>query len=574
MRNVAVSIVLAGVCVAAQVAVAGNANADFAGSAGAVMPFVTVEAETDAPECVGKTVLKAMPPKGGHPTPESEASGYGYVELGDTSDYLEMRITKEANAMVIRACIPDAPQGGGMEATLGLYVNGARRQDVCLSSKYSWLYGSGKRGENGQSDTPTEFPHVFWDEARIFITDGVKPGDRLRLQKDAQDSACFYRIDLVDLELAPEPLPRPENSLSVADYGAKGESAETDTVAIQQCVTEAKAQEKTVWLPPGTFLLHKGVTVDGVRIQGSGIWHTRVFFTTLPDKWTGIFGLNGEGASVSDLLVESVLTRRGFPLQAFTGAGRGWSVENVWITHTNTAFWIGGSDGLVANCRVRLTYADGININNGKQGAVSRIIVENNHIRGTGDDSLAILSHIHKEDTLSTDEVTFRHNTAVAPWWASCCDLAGGKGHVIEDNFFEGTGLVVNLPASYPMLPQGPSVIRRNVLMRCGSDYADQRRGAIWIYPGSTSIDGLLIENNRIVRPLFVGIDLQGSCEQRTCFSRNLIDSPTEAAVRIGRDAKGVGVFTGNMLVGNNSRSWIADHSQGAYHVTESENSH
>jgi hypothetical protein len=221
---------------------------------------------------------------------------------------------------------------------------------------------------------------------------------------------------------------------------------------------------------------------------------------------------------------------------------------------------------------VRFTYADGINVNNGKRGAVARILVENNHVRGTGDDGIAILSQVHKDDALSTDFITVRRNTVVAPWWASCCDLAGGKGHLIEKNYFEGHGLVVNLPPSYPMLPQGEAAIRDNVLFRCGSDYEGQRRGALWVFAGSTSIEGVAVEGNSFVKPLFHAIDLNGSCEQRMAFRDNLMEAPGFEAVRIGRAARGEGLFQGNRLSGSSAK-WLADYSQGNYRTIQKGNS-
>ena len=45
-----------------------------------------------------------------------------------------------ANTMVIRNCIPDAPNGGGITATINLYVDGVFRQAITLTSTQSWNY--------------------------------------------------------------------------------------------------------------------------------------------------------------------------------------------------------------------------------------------------------------------------------------------------------------------------------------------------------------------------------------------------------------------------------------------------
>lgn len=515
---------------------------------GARVPFATREAESAA--TTGQVVVMDQPVAG----PASEASGYGYVELAKTGEQVEFVVPADVDGLVLRHCIPDAPQGGGITATLGLYVNGQRRQSLTLSSRHNWLYGSGKPGENGQSETPTPHPHVFWDETRARIDGGVHAGDRLRLQRDAGDDASFYRIDLVDLERVPAPLPPPEGALTVTAFEADGTDEQSDTAAFLACIAAAKAQGRPLFIPPGTFRIDAGLPVDGIAISGAGMWHTSIAFTTVPERWTGVFQLGGTGPSVRDLAISGPLTRRHGPLHGFTGLARQWTVERVWIEHTNTAFWMAGDDGVVRGCRVRFTYADGININNGSAAYAHRVLVEDNHVRGCGDDGIAILCHEPKpgqrREDRETVAVTVRHNTSVMPWWASCCDLAGGRDHVIEDNLFAGNGLVVNLPAAYPMQPQEASVIRRNLIVRGGCDYTGQRRGALWIYAGATTITGLEVSDNRIVQPLFKGVDMQGGNEQRIVFARNRIEEPGQDAIVIGPQVRGEARFDANQVTG------------------------
>ena len=550
-----------------------NQDTDSMNKVGAKVSFITLEAESSVNNCKGKTVIMTEPLA---LTPESEASNYGFVELRQAGDYVEFANVSTANTLVVRHCIPDASEGGGITATLGLYVNGERRQNIQLSSKNNWLYGKNNAPHsNGQSNKPTPYPHVFWDETKFFIKGGVKKGDTIRLQKDSQDTAAYYRIDLIDLEMVPPPLPQPTDSLSVADYGAQGKNVNADMRAFTTCIKDAKALGKTVWIPTGTYLQNSTLNLDGVKVQGAGMWYTQIRFTADPKRWTGFFRLSGTGARVADLSLEGSLTARNAPLHGFIGGGRNWGVSNVWIMHSNTGFWIGGENGLVSYCRVRFTYADGININNGKVGAVKNIIVENNHVRGTGDDSIAILSQIHKKDKLSTDNVTIRHNTVIVPWWASCCDLAGGNGHRIENNYLTGHGLVINLPGAYPMLPQGKAVIRGNVIWRSGSCYNTQKRGALWIYAGSTTINDVVVENNRILNPLFHGIDITGKHEQNIIFRNNLIKNSGGEPVRIRRDAHGSGVFQDNSMssTAGNCQHWYANDSQkGAFKIIQQNN--
>ena len=108
---------------------------------GAHVSFITLEAEAGANRTTGKVVKMTMKPAAGEMNPEIEASGRGYVELSGEGQFLEFPNVPEANTIVVRHCIPDAPEGGGLEATLSLYVNGIKRQTLPLSSFHNWLYG-------------------------------------------------------------------------------------------------------------------------------------------------------------------------------------------------------------------------------------------------------------------------------------------------------------------------------------------------------------------------------------------------------------------------------------------------
>ena len=204
-----------------------------ASAPGALVPFVTYEAEAPGNRTTGKIVRMTGPPSATNSSPELEASGRAFVELSKPQDSLDIHVTNPANTIVLRHCIPDAPSGGGITATLSFFVNGQFRQSLELSSKHNWLYGP--EGQNGMSNDPTAGqPHVFWDEQRYIITGApLRSGDTIRLQKGPKDTAAFYRIDLVDLELAAAVSPPPPGTfLSVTDFGANGQDNNDDTDAI------------------------------------------------------------------------------------------------------------------------------------------------------------------------------------------------------------------------------------------------------------------------------------------------------------------------------------------------------
>ena len=524
---------------------------------GAVTPFTTLEAEAASNATTGTVVSMATLPTSTTSTPELEASGRAYVALTNTGHTLDFSNVPAANTIVVRHCIPDAPAGDGITATLSLYVNGVFRQTLSLSSRHNWLYGAA--GANGQSNDPTlGNAHVFWDESRSFIAGGVQAGDTLRLQRDAGDTAAFYRIDCIDLETAPGPLPPPAAGtyLSVADYGANGSDTNDDTAAIASCITAAKTAGKSVFIPVGTYYQNANFTLDGVTVRGAGMWHTQLVGTVMGTSFAGNIGfvLKGSGATVSDMAIDSdahtYRSTGGKPFTATYDNCTNWRVENVWITHTNVGFWLSRAvGGVIRGCRVRLTYADSININRGS----SNIVIEHNHVRGSGDDGIAILSETGASNPYISTNNTIRFNTVIATWWGHNCDLAGGGGHVIEDNYLAdnvGTGcFTINLPSSFLMYPVTGAMIRRNTFVRGGGNYGSgQKRGAVWIYPGSTTISGVTFRDNEIRDAIFRGIHIVGSQSQSITFERNVIDHPGEDAIRIQTEANGAGIFTGNVV--------------------------
>jgi hypothetical protein len=426
---------------------------------------------------------------------------------------------------------------------------------LTLSSEKNWLYGTGKANENGQSETPNAFPHVFWAESQFLLDQPLNPGDMVRLQKDPSDSAAFYRIDCIDLEVVPEPIPQPANSLSVAEYGAAGKDVETDTAALLKCIADAKFQGKTVYLPPGTYLQNQILRLDGVRVQGAGPWYTTIRDTVgnTSRTWTdsGI-KLGGESPALLDLTLEGAQTRRPngcVAISSLSDEPRNWLVQNVWIKTYGAGIWVGGFDGTVRNCRVRNTYADGITINNGKVLSAERILIENNHVRGCGDDGIAV--HSFEASPNPSHHCIIRNNTVVAVWWGSNIAIGGGSDHLIENNLSQdgiGVGLAINMPNAYKKRPAENITIRNNTILRAGTNKNSQRRGAIWINPGYVPVISATIEGNTIVDAIFRGIHVTGPKPSNLTITGNTFINPRGDAIYINPDAAGAATISGNVI--------------------------
>src|SRR5713226_2369560 len=220
-------------------------------AAGATTPFTTLEAE--AGTLGGGATIRSFVL--GSPVPtvatlDLEASGGALVELTQIGDAVSWSNPVDgANTIVIRSSIPDAPNGGGITATINLYIDGVFRQEVTLSSQQSWVY----RGSATNPDDPNGggMPYHFYNEDRVRITGApIAAGSAIKLQRDPANTAAVYDIDCIDLENVPVALTQPANSLSIVAYGADPNFTTDSTVAIQNCVNDARAQGKSVWIPP------------------------------------------------------------------------------------------------------------------------------------------------------------------------------------------------------------------------------------------------------------------------------------------------------------------------------------
>lgn len=465
-------------------------------SRGAIVPWIEYEAE------MTQTNGEILAPDRTFGSIASESSGRSAVKLNHAGDYVQFQSTSAANSVVVRYIIPDSEDGQGLEATLSLYVDNIFRQKIQLTSKYAWSYG----GEELTFNVPKAGgAHHFYDEARALVGD-IQAGATVKLQKDADDSAEYYVVDLVDLEQVASPKNMPEGFISIEACGAEPNSGKDAGNAIQQCIAKAKAAKTGVWIPAGMFVseIH-GFDVSDVTIQGAGMW-----YSTIRGKYAR-FNCIGNNCRFADfaILGETITRDDKSPENGFNGsAGMGSSLENIWVEHTKVGFWVsGGTNGLVIrNSRFRNLFADGINFCNG----TSHSVVENSHFRNTGDDALASWSP--KGDPVNTGNV-FRFNTIQVPWRANCLAIYGGKDNHIENNmcFDVVTYPGILIAAQFNSNPfEGNTVVARNSLIRAGGPMFRQQHGALKIWAQQGEIGGLKVSDLLIESSTFAGIELAG----------------------------------------------------------------
>jgi hypothetical protein len=465
---------------------------------GAAVPWTEYEAED------GVTTGELLGPSRAFGELATESSGRRAVKLSTTGESVKITTKRAANSIVVRYAIPDAPSGGGLAATLSLYVDSVHRKDLALTSRYAWIYG----GEAGSSndDPKAGGGHHFFDETRALIGD-VPVGATIELRKEAKDAAAWYAIDLVDLELVAPAAPKPGGALSIVDYGAIADDDRDDGLAIAKCIAAARAAKAEVWIPPGTFHSTTGaIDVASVTIRGAGMWHSTL------RGLHATFRCTGDGCIYRDfsILGETTFRDDASPESGFLGgAGKGSLLENVWVEHTKTGYWVSApTDGLIIRgCRFRDLFADGVNFCNG----TSNSIVEHSHARNTGDDAFAAWSPSF--DGGPDMGNVFRFDSVQLPWRANCFAIYGGKDARIEDSTcadvveYPGVLLAQQFDA-HPFA--GTTVVQRVTLTRAGGPMWGQQHGALKLQASQADMRGFAIRDVDIVDATFSGIHLQG----------------------------------------------------------------
>lgn len=448
---------------------------------GAAVPYTEYEAE-DA-RYQGTLLTADQKRTFGHTNFATESSGRKSVRLGSTGEFVEFTSTNPANSIVVRNSVPDAAAGGGAEATISLYANDVFVRKLTLSSKHSWLYGSTDDPE-GLTNRPGGDARRLFDESHALLSQSYPVGTKFRLQRDADDRASFYIVDLIDLEQVAPPAAKPANCVSITEYGAVPNDGIDDTDALQRAVTaDQNGQIPCVWIPAGQWRQEQKILTDdplnrgqfnqvGIRdvtIRGAGMWHSQLYTLTPPHEAGGInhphegnFGFDiDHNTQISDIAIFGSGTIRGGDGNAEGGVGlngrfgKDTKISNVWIEHANVAVWAGRDysnipdlwgpgDGLeFTGMRIRNTYADGINFANGTRNST----VFNSSFRNTGDDALAVWASKYVKDT-SVDvghDNHFRNNTVQLPWRANGIAVYGGYGNTIENNIISDT---MNYPGS------------------------------------------------------------------------------------------------------------------------------
>ncbi|GAA2382452.1 hypothetical protein Cme02nite_53640 [Catellatospora methionotrophica] len=470
---------------------------------GATLPYTVYEAESAG------TNAAQVGPNRAYLSEASEASGRRAVRLSSTGQYVQVTLTKPANAFTIRYSIPDNAAGTGNTNPLALYAGSTKITDVSLNSTYSWVYGAYPYNNNPAGGEP----HRFFDDVRVLLGTTYPAGTVIKLQKDASSNAAYYTIDLIEAEVAPAALSAPADFLNVTSYGAVANDSGDDTNAFNSAISAAQSQNKGLWVPAGTFVVNARMNIANVHLRGAGVWHTVVKGT----NGKGGFFATGSNVRLADLTISGDVRYRddnAFDTAIEGNFGTGSLVSNVWIEHTKVALWpTTGTNGLyVVGTRMRNTFADGVNVN----GGATNVRVDQSTLRNTGDDALAMWSN-----SAPVTNSAFTFNSIALPMLANSAAIYGGNGNRIEDNLisdsvYAGSGIAIS--TWHGALPfSNTTSVQRNTLTRTSSFERNWNSslGGLWIYAEATDITApVLVKDVDIIDSTYQGILLS--------FQRNI----------------------------------------------------
>jgi hypothetical protein len=440
-----------------------------------------------------------------------EASGRRAVHLDATGEYVEFTTKAPTNTLVTRFSIPDAPGGGGIDSTLNVYVNGAMKKALPLTSKYAWLYGN----EAAPGNSPgAGAPRHIYDEAHLMLGETVPAGSRIRLQKDAANTTD-YAIDFVNLEQV-APVPNPDPAAYAVPTGFTHQDVQN---ALDRVRMDTGGKLVGVYLPPGDYRTSSKFQVYGkaVKVVGAGPWFTRFHAPTTQDNTDIGFRADAtaKGSSFANFAYFGNYTSR------IDGPGKVFDfsnvsdivIDNIWNEHMVCLYWGANTDRVtIKNSRIRNMFADGVNMTNGSTDN----LVANNDARATGDDSFALFSAIDAGGADMKNNL-YENLTTTLTWRAAGLAVYGGYNNTfrnirIADTLVYSGITISSLDFGYPMNGFGtdPTTFENISIVRAGGHFwGNQTFPGIWVFSASKVFQGIRVNDVDIVDPTYSGIMFQ-----------------------------------------------------------------
>ncbi len=456
---------------------------------GATIDFV--EYETEYCESNGTNIIST-----------SFVDGYAFEALGRTTtqlltpgDYIKCKNVPESDIMYFRYSIPthhlafntasNVTVPNDFVAKLGVYVNGKKVTNAELTERPL----EGQKIGNSLGGNYHIKKYVM---AYVHDID-IKDGDTVELRVDKDSNAEAYYIDSIFFEKKGDVITQPEGYLNIEAYGAVANDGRDDSDAIAKCIYEAGIKHCGVYFPKGDFILNQQIWIGSdVKLQGAGMFHTTIL-TTVADKtnkyWQfggpGCFGLGGDNIEARDFRMYNsnwwIRAGSSYGSTGFiTRVSRPQNVilERLLFENKECATWIQTDGGIVRDCRVFHTFADGIHYDSKTRNS----IIENCYVIGSGDDAFTFCANSSTGATRCYKNKII-NNTARQVYWGRGIMAESTYDEDINNNFIAdvctNAGIFMQSDTAYDSSSAFRMNIFDNVLMRCGSGAG---RGAISLF--------------------------------------------------------------------------------------------
>lgn len=485
---------------------------------GAIMPYTKIEAESPSVTTNGTRLA----PNYRLADLAGEASGRSAVMLDATGEYVEFTLTAPANALVLRNSIPNSADGAGIDSTVSVYVGGASKGKLQVSSKFSYVYTTPTNlGQLGYNNTPGGTAYWLYEEANMMLDQVYPAGTKIRIQKDASD-VQWISVDFLETENVAPAAGNPDPSRYVQVSATKNIDA-----ALQEF--RADSTKLGIFIPAGNWPINSKIFLYGraTQIIGAGPWHTRLI---APQDQTN----TDVGFNISSQANGSVLKnfsvwgnyryRVDGPGKFIDGNGmQNVTVENIWAEHFVCLYWgVNSSNNTFRDLRIRNTFADGINMTNGS----SNNLITNSESRGAGDDAFALFSAIDAGGSYNVGN-RYTNLSAILVRRAAAFAVYGGSGNLYQNLYGADTltypGITISsLSFGYNTLGFGDqdNVFDGVTLERTGGDFWTsvggddkindyQNFAAIWFFAGDRPFRNIVVKNVDINNPVYFGVMFQ-----------------------------------------------------------------
>jgi len=339
--------------------------------------------------------------------------------------------------------------------------------------------------------------------------------------------------------------PRPTvDFLHLKAFGAKGDGVTDDLAAINEALSRARAENKRLYIPAGTYLHSAPFSIESQEVFGVG--RRSIFLAGDPlNSVIYLRGTNPVLRSVSHVINTGSLTRQSTGPQASIAAWEcdGLLIDNVTILGgTSIGILSYGGKGtasapaMITNCRVSNTLADTIHLTHGSEW----IVVENCLCRNGGDDGIAVVSYAG--DPSITRNIVIRNNDVGYTTWGRGIAVSGGSDVLIGNNTIartESAGILIYSEEFWKTIAVQRIIVRNNILTEVSSNPV-KHHPAILI-GGSTDylVENVTVEGNTITRPNFDGIRVDAFVTSIALTSNAITGVPDgKQAINISEEAR------------------------------------